>query len=356
MTRPVPEPRRSDPGSERARKLAPGTLVSVIIPCFDEERVLPLLFERLQHVAQGWGTDYEIVLVDDGSTDRTWPILNELHHRDPRWKLVRFGRNFGHQTAIRAGLEVCRGDVVAVLDADLQDPPEVLVEFFDKWVEGYDVVYGVRRRRKEGLVKRSLYYLFYRVLSRLSEFEVPLDAGDFCVMDRRVVDFLTRMPEHKPFIRGLRSWVGFRQLAHPYDREPRAAGAPKYSTGRLVGLAVDGLLGSSTVPLRLATYFGALMSVVAFLGAVLVLSIRLLPEFFAEHGIYSVPGTATVMVSVLLLGGVQLLSLGILGEYLGRIFENVKGRPLWTVRDTVGLPENAVDRLDHASRSRDLDR
>jgi dolichol-phosphate mannosyltransferase len=197
----------------------------------------------------------------------------------------------------------------------------------------------VRRHRKEGPVKRSLYFAFYRLLSLLSEIDIPLDAGDFCVMDRRVVQLLKRMPERQPFVRGLRTWVGLAQVALPYDRAPRAAGDPKYSAGRLMGLALDGLLSSSTLPLRLATYFGALMSAVAFAGVLLVLVIRLLPDLVGRIGIEPIPGVTTVAICVLLLGGVQLLCLGILGEYLGRIFENVKGRPLWTVRESLGIDE-----------------
>ncbi len=327
-------------GAGPARRLSHETLVSVVVPCFDEEAVLRLLHQRLQRVLSGLGTDYEVIVVDDGSRDGSWEILEEIHRSDARWKALRFGRNFGHQTAIRAGLQSCRGDVTVILDADLQDPPEVVAEFLKKWLEGYDVIYGVRRRRKEGVLKRAAYFVFYRMLSRLSETDVPLDAGDFCAMDRRVVELVQRMPERRPFMRGLRSWVGFRQLAHPYDRDPRAAGRPKYGATSLIALAVDGLLSSSTLPLRFASYFGALMSAVAFVGIVLVLAIRLLPGVFERIGVEAIPGTTTLVICILLMGGVQLLSLGIMGEYLGRVYENVKGRPSWTVRESLGVPES----------------
>ena len=320
------------------RRLDAGTTVSVVIPCFNEEAVLPLLFERLSQTAAEWPADYEVILIDDGSRDGTWQWIREFHRRDPRWKSIRLARNFGHQTALRVGLQASRGDLVVVLDADLQDPPEVLPRFFEKWAEGFDVIYGVRRDRKEGVVKRSAYFWFYRVLSLLADQNIPLDAGDFSVMDRRVVEVLKRMPERKPFIRGLRSWVGFRQIAVPYDRQHRAAGETKYSMRRLVGLAADGILSSSVVPLRAATWLGAIVSVVAFLGGIFTLLIGLFPRFFAQWGIERVEGTVSVLVAILFLGGVQLLFLGVLGEYIGRIYENAKGRPLCTIYETLGLP------------------
>lgn len=334
------------------RGLSPETKVSIVIPCYNEEAVLPLLFERLSREAALWGTDYEVILVDDGSVDRTWEILLDFHRRDPRWKLIRFARNFGHQTALRAGLFATTGELVAVLDADLQDPPEVLPQFFAKWSEGYDVIYGVRRTRREGIVMRSAYHWFYRLLSLVAENHIPLHAGDFSVMDRRIVDLLKQMPEQKPFIRGLRSWLGFRQVALPYDRDARAAGRTKYNMGRLFGLALDGILSSSILPLRLATWFGACVSLLAFLGAVLILVMRLMEQHLAAWGIATVPGTATIVISILFLGGVQLLCLGILGEYLGRIYENVKGRPFWTVIETHGVAEQAIGLEDSRAGSR----
>jgi dolichol-phosphate mannosyltransferase len=325
------------------RPLAPQTLISVIVPCYNEEEVLPELYDRLSREAQGWGTDYEVILVDDGSVDRTWDIINELHAADPRWKAIRLGRNFGHQTALRAGLHAVRGNAVAILDADLQDPPEVLRDFLLKWSQGYDVVYGVRTKRKEGLLQRSAYHLFYRLLAFLAEMDVPLEAGDFSLMDRRVVEILKRMQERKPYLRGLRSWVGYRQYAFEYERQHRAAGRTKYNFKRLFGLAIDGILSTSIVPLRLATLLGATVSCVAFLGAVFTLALKLFPGAFRWLGMEAIPGTATVVISVLFIGGVQLLCLGIFGEYLGRIFENVKARPLWTVGETLGVPDPSPD-------------
>jgi dolichol-phosphate mannosyltransferase len=321
------------------RRLGPDTLISVVIPCFNEEAVLDRMFDRLGEVAETWGTQYEVILVDDGSRDHTWELMLAQHRRDPRWKLIRFARNFGHQTALRAGLHAANGDVIAVLDSDLQDPPEILGQFFAKWSEGYDVVYGVRQNRKEHVLLRTAYSSFYRMLSLLAEVDVPLDAGDFSVIDRRIVDELKRMPERKPFIRGLRSWVGFRQVALPYDRASRAAGETKYSLRRLVGLAIDGILSSSLVPLRLATWIGACVSLIAFVGAIFTLAIGLFPAAFEAIGMRPIPGTVSVIISVLFIGGVQLLCIGITGEYVGRIYENVKGRPFWVIHETVGVDE-----------------
>ncbi|MBX9654634.1 glycosyltransferase [bacterium] len=322
---------------ERARSLRSDLVISVVIPCFNEEDILWTLFERLNAAVSTWGTKYEVVLVDDGSVDRTWSIIEQLHQRNPHWKGLRLGRNFGHQLALRAGLQFATGDIVAVVDADLQDPPELIKEMLGRWEQGFDVVVGVRCRRKEGLFKKSMYMLFYRVLALMADLELPLDAGDFCLMDRRVVDVIRLMPESRPFIRGLRSWVGFRQTLFPYDRAARHAGETKYSYWRLFQLATDGIVSNSRMPLHFATLFGALVSLVAFLGALLTLLIGLFPEFFKSLGISYVHGTASVIISVLFVGGVQLLCLGIIGAYLGRIHENVLHRPLWSIRQVVGI-------------------
>ena len=326
---------------EPVRTLSPALVVSVIIPCFNEEEVLPTLFKRLEEATAAWGTSYEVLLVDDGSTDRTWPLIQEIHRRNPLWKGIRLGRNFGHQIALRAGLQIARGDLVAVLDADLQDPPELIGEMLGRWEKGYDVVVGVRCRRKEGLFKRSMYLLFYRVLALVAELELPLDAGDFCLMDRKVVDVIRLMPESRPFIRGLRSWVGYQQTLLPYDRAARQAGLTKYSYWRLFKLAADGILSNSRMPLHIATIFGAMVSFTAFIGALLTLLIGLFPVFFKGYGISYVPGTASIIICILFVGGVQLLCLGIIGAYLGRIHENVLHRPLWSIKQTVGLETTA---------------
>lgn len=319
------------------RKLDGQKTVSVVVPCYNEAEVLPVLFERLSAAAAGWPAAVEVVLVDDGSTDATWQAMVGLHGKDPRWKLVRLARNFGHQAALWTGLKHATGDLVAVLDADLQDPPEVLPELFRRWEEGFDVVYGVRTKRKEGPLKRAAYFCFYRLLAFLSEISIPLDSGDFCVMDRRVVEEMTRTAEMEPFVRGIRAWVGFSQTGVPYERGVRAAGATRYSFRKLVALGISGIFSFSTRPLRIATWLGLGVSVLSFLGGAFTLIQRLFAEQFAKIGLAPVPGFATIVIAIFFLGGVQLICLGILGEYVGRIYENVKGRPQSVVRQKLGF-------------------
>lgn len=314
-------------------------MISIVIPCFNEQEVLPQLHARLSVVAESWGESYEVILVDDGSADATWEIIERFHEGDGRWKAIRFARNFGHQTAISAGIHHACGDCVIIMDADLQDPPEQLHRFIEKWQEGYEVVYGIRATRKENVVKRASYKAFYRVLKRLADIDIPLDSGDFCLMDRKVVDLLKAMPERHRFVRGLRSWVGFRQVGVEYARSARAAGEVKYTFRKLVNLAYDGIFSFSTAPLRLATYFGFITAFLALLGTVFTIMQRIFVEWFTEKGFPFVPGYYTTISVILFLGGVQLICIGVLGEYLGRIYDEVKGRPLWTIRGTVGFGE-----------------
>lgn len=300
-------------------------MISVVVPCYNESRVLPLLYERLTAAAAGWGDDFEVIVVDDGSDEPTWSLVRELHEYDPRWKAVRFSRNFGHQAAVTAGLAHTCGDAVVVLDADLQDPPEEIGRFLALWREGYEVVYAIRRQRKENLVKRACYRLFYRLLGQLATVPIPADSGDFCLMDRRVVQLLGSLPERNRFVRGLRAWAGFRQIGVEYKRPERVAGQPQYSARKLVRLGLDGIFSSSLAPLRLATALGLAIAGLSIVAAVL-------PG--ARSG-----GAAALAPAIFFLGGVQLVCLGILGEYVGRIYEDVKGRPLWVARETLGLPE-----------------
>ncbi len=326
------------------RTLDRETTVSVVVPCCNEAEALPLLFERLGKAAEAWPARLEVILVDDGSTDDTWQVMTRLRAEDPRWKLVRLSRNFGHQVALWTGLKHAGGDLVAVLDADLQDPPEVLAEFFRQWEAGYDVVYGVRTKRKEGWLKRTGYFCFYRLLALLSEIPIPLDSGDFCLMDRRVVEEMTRSGEMEPFVRGIRAWVGFRQVGVPYERDARAAGTPRYSFRKLVALAVNGIFSFSTRPLRIATWLGFTVSIASFLGGLFTFFQRLFPDLFAKIGMRPVPGFATIVIAILFLGGVQLICLGILGEYVGRIYDNVKGRPQSVVRQCLGFDDEGLQR------------
>ena len=312
-------------------------LISVVIPCYNESEVLPLLYERVTAAVKSWGMRYEIITVDDGSTDDTWAMLASYHEADSNWKAVRLARNFGHQLALWAGLKQTRGDAVVVLDADLQDPPETVPKLLEKWKEGYDIVYAIRQNRKEGPLKLAAYYCYYRVLAFLAEIEVPLDSGDFCVMDRRVVDTMTSITEQQPFVRGLRAWVGFRQIGVPYDRDRRAAGDVKYTFRKLSQLALNGIFSYSTRPLKLATYMGFIVSIMAFLGAIFTFFQRIFADQFAAWGMPFVPGFATNVIAVLFIGGVQLVCVGILGEYVARIYDNVRGRPQFTISDVKGI-------------------
>jgi len=312
-------------------------LLSIVIPCFNEQEVLPELFRRLQAAAATWAHSWEILCIDDGSRDRTWELLQAQAKADPRWKALRFARNFGHQTAVSAGLFHATGQAVAVIDADLQDPPEELPRFLAKWREGFEVVYAIRTKRKENVAKRLCYWLFYRTLAAVVSNPIPLDAGDFCVMDRKVVDVVRAMPERNRFVRGLRAWAGFRQTGVAYERQARAAGEVKYTLRRLARLAIDGIFSFSTAPLRLATYLGLSVSGVAACGVVFTLLQRIFRDFFASIGLAPVPGFATTVISILFLGGVQLICIGILGEYLGRIYDEVKRRPAWVIAEGAGI-------------------
>ncbi len=326
--------------------------ISIVVPCYNEEAVLPRLFQRLGTAAAAWGMDYEIICVDDGSHDRTWELLKRQHDQDPRWRCLSFARNFGHQVAVSAGLFHADGDAVVVIDADLQDPPEQIRRLIEKWQEGYDVVFAIRQKRKENLPKRFCYWAFYRLMSRLVSFEIPLDTGDFCLMDRRIVRLLNAMPERNRFVRGLRAWTGFRQTGLVYEREARAAGQPKYGFFKLIKLARDGIFSFSTVPLALMSQAGMWISAISFLGIIWTLITKIFSGFFSRHGFPPVQGFTTIVIVILFLGGIQMMSLGVLGEYIGRIYDEVKRRPLWIIQASAGiepkmpdLPESPSDKV-----------
>jgi dolichol-phosphate mannosyltransferase len=234
-------------------------------------------------------------------------------------------------------MNFARGDAVVVLDADLQDPPEELEKFIEKWKEGYEVVYAIRQKRKENFLKRICYWMFYRLMARLVPFDLPLDTGDFCLMDRRVVEIINRMPERARFVRGLRAWTGFRQIGVSYERHARIAGQPKYTFKKLLTLAWDGIFSFSTVPLRLVSHLGLCISTIALLGIIFTVLQRIFPGEFARIGLRPVPGFATIVILILFLGGLQLFCLGILGEYVGRIYEEVKCRPKWIIKESLGI-------------------
>lgn len=303
--------------------------LGLVIPCYNEEQVIPRLLTELDRFANAYGGPVSILFVDDGSRDRTLALLTEACAADPRKACLRFSRNFGHQTAVSAGLQNIRGDVVAVLDADLQDPPDVVPRMIEKWRAGCDVVYGVRQNRKESWLLRGAYAGFYRLLKSIANIDLPLDAGDFSLMDRRVVDQINAMPEHNRFVRGLRGWVGFRQEGLPYDRAARAAGEPKYNLKRLMKLAFDGLVSFSSAPLKLAIWLGAMASL---LGFILIVWALVSVLFFAR----APQGWTSLAILILFFSGVQLLVLGIIGEYVGRVFEEVKNRPLYIAAQRIG--------------------
>jgi dolichol-phosphate mannosyltransferase len=311
--------------------------ISVIVPCYNEEAVLPKLFERMSAAASSWGTDCEIICVDDGSRDRTWELLKAQNQKDSRWRCLSLARNFGHQTAVSAGLHHATGDAAVIIDADLQDPPEEISRMLAKWREGNDVVFAVRKKRKDPLVKRALAWGFYRLLAKLTPFPIPTEAGDFCLLDRKVMAVINSLPERSRYLRGLRTWCGFKQTALEFERGERAAGVPQYNFKKSFKLAMDGLFSFSATPLRLATYLGLWVSGFAFAGAVFTFLQKIFAQQFAKIGLAPGPGFPTVVISILFLGGVQLICLGILGEYIARIYEEVKGRPLWIIRDSAGI-------------------
>jgi dolichol-phosphate mannosyltransferase len=314
------------------RQLQRPILVSVVVPCLNEEESLRGTHARLSSALAQLSANFEIIYVDDGSTDASPQVLRELQAVDNRIRVVRFSRNFGHQMAITAGLEHAAGDAVVIIDADLQDPPETILDFFCKWEEGYDVVYGVRAQREgETAFKLWTAKLFYRCMTHLSDTQIPLDTGDFRLMDRRVVNVLLGMPERDRFVRGMVSWLGFSQVAVPYRREPRLAGITKFSFFKMLRFAMDGIFSFSIVPLRVATWTGFITSFLAIVGVVLVSLERLL----GVQGL--VRGWTSTMFAVLFIGGVQLICMGIIGEYVGRIYGESKHRPLYVVRETLGF-------------------
>ena len=304
---------------------------SFVIPVFNERETLPELHRRLSEVIEQLDGEAELLFVDDCSWDGSYDLLSELGGRDPRVRVIRFARNFGHQVAITAGLDHAAGDAVIVMDADLQDPPEVVPELVARWQEGYEVVYAVRERRSgETWFKRATAAWFYRILRRIAHVDMPLDAGDFRLVDRRAVDVFRSMRERARYVRGMFSWVGFRQIGVPYERSERFAGEPKYSYRKSLTLAVDGLVSFSNAPLRAALVAGFAFSALAFLLGVFALVAKL-------AGAFVVPGWASILVVVSFLGGVQLTLMGMLGLYVGRIYEEVKERPIYVVRETIGF-------------------
>jgi len=318
-------------------------MLSVIIPFHNEQETIPELCAHLMPVLDALDEDAEVIAINDGSSDKSLALLLQERDKEDRIKVLSFSRNFGHQTAVSAGIYFAQGDKIIVMDGDLQDPPSLIPSLLEKHREGYDVVYAVRKRRKENIFLKMCYFVFYRLLSKLSSISIPLDTGDFCLMDRKVVNVLKAMPEKSRFIRGMRSWTGFKQIGLEYDRDERFAGEPTYNFRRLLNLALDGMISFSTKPLRVASIAGFVIS-----GLSLLLILFMAIDYFVPISIFGmnvndIPGRASFVSAILFVGGTQLIFLGLLGEYIGRIFNESKGRPQWVLEKAEGFTSEQLD-------------
>jgi glycosyltransferase involved in cell wall biosynthesis len=319
-------------------------VLSILVPCYNEQDSVSACHQRLTTAMLALGLSYELIFIDDGSRDNTLAVLAQLHRLDAQAVVVGLARNFGHQPAVSAGLAVARGAAIVIIDADLQDPPEVIAEMVELWKQGFQVVYGVRASRAgESRFKQWTAQLFYRVIHQLSDVDIPLDTGDFRLIDRCVVDVLLDMPERHRLLRAMCSWAGFRQTGVHYERAARYGGTTKYPLGKMVNLALDGIFSFSTTPLRMLTYLGFGAAALAFIGICWALSVRILTRHW-------VAGWATLFVGMLFLSGLQMISLGIMGEYLGRIYTEVKQRPLFVIAKILGaghgnIADNAAGRI-----------
>ncbi|OWR28679.1 glycosyltransferase [Saccharibacillus sp. O23] len=319
------------------------TRISVIIPMYNEEAVIAETYRRLTDVMRRTGDAYELIFVNDGGVDRSPAIIRELSAQDESVKLIDFSRNFGHQIAVTAGMDYASGDAVIIIDADLQDPPHLILDMLDKWREGYDVVYAQRiKRNGETLFKKWSAALFYRILRASTDVPIPVDTGDFRLIDRKVCDEMNRLGERNPFVRGLVSWTGFRQTSIEYERDERLAGETKYPLKKMIKLCLDGLTSFSHKPLKMAGYAGGVMSAIGFLYMLYVLGMALFTDS-------TIRGWASTICLMLIFNGFTLIMLGVIGEYIGRIYDEVKGRPLYIVRETLNMQhvparQNAADR------------
>jgi dolichol-phosphate mannosyltransferase len=312
-------------------------VVSVVAPVYDEEILLPEFYRRVTAALEQLAVPFELILVNDGSHDSSGAIMDRLHQADARVKVIHFSRNFGHQIAITAGTDHATGQAVAVIDSDLQDPPEVIIEMYKEWQKGFQVIYGVRAQREgETAFKRMTASMFYRLIRRITNINLPLDTGDFRLMDHRVVKAMSKMREHHRFMRGLSVWVGFKQTGVKYNRDARTAGVTKYPFRKMVRFALDAITSFSYLPLQLATYTGFAIAGVSAVAMILAIILRLL-----NSDIFY--GQATTLVSVLFLGGIQLIFLGVIGEYLGRIYDEVKRRPLYIVAERRGVEDPNIE-------------
>jgi polyisoprenyl-phosphate glycosyltransferase len=304
---------------------------SIVIPLYDEEGIIPLLVERLQQIMSELDGPAEVVMVDDGSKDATYQLVRAASAKDPRFKLIQFSRNFGHQVAITAGMDASSGDAVIIMDADLQDPPYVILQMIEKWKEGNEIVYGLRQHREgERLFKTATASMFYGLLHRIAEVDTPVDVGDFRLVDRKALDAFLQMRENNRYVRGMFSWVGFRQAAVPYTREERAVGTTHYTLRKMVKLASNGIMGFSTAPLRLALGAGVFLAIAAVIYGLVAIGLKL-------AGVSLVPGYASLLFVITFLSGIQLIVMGMVGLYVGRIYDEAKGRPLYVVRESTGF-------------------
>lgn len=302
--------------------------LSVVIPIFNEEPNIELLYQRLRQVLESISYSWELIFVNDGSQDASGELVKKLREKDRRVKYIEFARNFGHQVAVTAGVNHAFGDMVVIIDADLQDPPELILDMIQKWEEGYEVVYAKRKKRKgETWFKLWTARMFYRILRKITNFDIPLDTGDFRLIDKKVAENLRNMPERSRFIRGMVAWSGFRTIGIEYEREERYAGETKYPFKKMLRFAIDGITSFSYFPLQLASYLGIFFSVISFIAILLVLYLH----FFTHKTIH---GWTSTILAVLFIGGIQLFTLGIIGEYLARIGTDVKQRPIYVIRET----------------------
>ena len=300
--------------------------VSVVIPIFNEEQNIDILYNRLTKVLEKYN-QYEIIFTNDGSSDSSEKLLNKLCKKNPNIKLINLSRNFGHQQAIKAGLNYSNGDVTLIMDGDLQDPPEIIPNLIDKWIDGYEIVYAVRKNRKENIIKRLCYFLFYRILNKISEVNIPIDSGDFSAIDKSVLNIIKSFDERNIFLRGIRSWVGFKQIGVEYERSARNAGFPKLTLKKLIKLSYDGFISFSYQPLKIATKLGLLTTLISFASIIYIMFLNIFKNV-------EVQGWSSTVIIMLFLGGIQLLVIGTLGEYIARIHEEVKKRPIYVIKSS----------------------
>lgn len=306
-------------------------MVSIVIPIFNEEDTIPELYNRIKKVIDSINDSTEVIFIDDGCSDNSFKMLEEINRNNNRMKILRFSRNFGHQVAITAGIYHAKGDAVVIIDGDLQDPPELILDMLKLWKDGYQIIYGKRKQRKrETTFKLFTAKAFYKLINMLSEIKIPFDTGDFRLMDRKAVDALNSMSEQYRFVRGMVSWVGFKQKEYLYDRDARYAGQTKYPFKKMFRLALNAIFSFSTIPLKVATWLGIIVSLFSLLGILYVVALRVFTDSL-------VPGWTALFTAILFIGGIQLFTLGIIGEYIGRIYGEVKKRPLYIIQDKLGF-------------------